>query len=238
MHELIEEFNTIIKEAEVFQYITRDSELQMAAQRNLEELRRRIRELKSRAIGDQDEDLANLLLGYGCVVDALTAEIEMWLLLKRGEPDEAWEELVAAQQLSIAAARAHEGFGHLVHHHQRLELMEELIFPDQVFMSAGMTVNHLECSICGKEYEDCEHLKGMPYMGEFCIVVVRDAEPDHVAIVKNPVDKGCRITGVHVDGGVRNRMTWRVEAKERTDEATDEGQQRVQATILRSGFQG
>lgn len=234
--QLIEEFNKIIKEAELFRYITRCSELQITTRKTLETFRLRILEMKSEAIEKQNEDLANLLLGYSCVVEALLEEIEMWLFLKQEEPDKAWDKLIAAQALSIAAARTHEGFGHLVHHHRRLELMEELLFPAQVFVSAGMTIKFQECSICGKDYEDCEHLKGMPYMGEFCSAIIRDIEPDHVAIVERPADKSCRITQVQVNGNMRNRMTWRVEAKETQGEVARDGELRVRATILRSGL--
>ena len=233
---LIEEFNKIIKEAEVFRFITRCSELQAATRETLDKLRLRILELKAGAIEERNEDFANLLLGYSCVVEVLIAEIEMWLHLKCEEPDKAWEKLVTAQKLSIAAARTHEGFGHLVHHHQRLETIEKLLFPAQVFVSPSMIAKHQQCSICGNEYEDCEHLKGMPYMGEFCNVVIQDFELDHVAIVEVPADKGCRITEVDVEGGARNRMTWRVETREEPGDATHEGGLRVQATILRSGF--
>lgn len=233
---LIIEFNEIIKEAEVFRYITRCSELQTVASRKLEKLRLEILELKVEAIKEQDEDFANLLLGYSCVVEALIAEIEMWLHLKGEEPDKAWENLVTAQNLLIAAARTHEGFNHLVHHHQRLEMIEGLLFPAQVFVSSSMIIKHQECSICGKDYNDCEHLRGMPYMGEFCNVVIRDFELDHVAIVENPADKYCRITNIDLEGGIRNRMTWRVVEKGEPDDEEHGEELRVQATILRSGF--
>ena len=234
--ELIEEFHELIKDAEVFRYITRDSELQVSARKNLEELRLRILRLKSGAISEGNEEFANQLLGYSCVVDILIAEIEMWLLLKREEPDEAWEKLVVAQRLSSAAARTHEGFGHLVHHHQRLVLLEKLLFPPQVFVSAGMTIKYQECSICGEEYEDCEHLKGMPYMGKFCNVVIHDFELDHVGIVESPADKSCRIKEVDLAEGVRNRMTWRVETKTRPEVTAPEEELKFRATILRPGF--
>ena len=229
----IKDFNSTIREAEVFRYITRCSELQREATTSLGELRARVRRLKVDAIGERNEELANLLLGYECVVDVLVAEIEMWILLKREDPDGAWNKLVTAQMLSVAAVRAHPGFSHLVQHHQRLEAIEKLVFPSQVFVSSGMVMKHQECSICGEEYEDCEHLIGMPYMGEFCNVIPRDIELDHVAIVEHPADKGCRMTEADVKGGIRNRMTWRVEPKDVADETRVVGGFRARATLLR-----
>lgn len=231
--DFIQEFNEIIKEAEVFRYITRSSELQRETTTSLGDLLARILQLKALAIEEQNEELANILLGYTCVVNVLVAEIEMCLLLKQDDPDKAWDQLIRAQKLCVAAARAHEGFDHLVAHHQRLELMEQLLFPQQVFLSAGLLIGWQECSICGSDYEDCDHLAGMPYMGEFCRIVARDAEPDHVAIVERPADKGCRVTEFNVEGGVRNRMTWRIQPKEVMHDATDDEQLTVGATILR-----
>ena len=47
-------------------------------------------------------------------------------------------------------------------------------------------------------------------------------EGNHVAIVKKPADKGCRILSISVDRGERNCMTWKVEPKqhEKNQEAT------------------
>ncbi|MDD3381663.1 MAG: hypothetical protein PHD68_10735, partial [Rugosibacter sp.] len=71
-----------------------------------------------------------------------------------------------------------------------------------------------ECSICGGDYDDCDHLIGRPYMGRFCYIIARDISLDHVAIVKEPADKRCRVERFNVDGGVRNRMTWRIERRD------------------------
>jgi hypothetical protein len=73
-----------------------------------------------------------------------------------------------------------------------------------------MIVRHQECSICGSEYGDCDHLAGKPYWGKFCYIIAKDFEPHHIAVVRNPADKRCRIMGFSVDNGERNRMTWKV----------------------------
>ena len=204
-------FNQAVKDAEIFLFITRDSELQKAACRTLEELLAQIAAEKARAIAQHDENHANLLLGCQCVAKALIAELRMWLLLKEQKPEQAWDELVRAQMASVDAARAHEGFRHLEEHNGRLEAIEQLVFPAQVFMSSGLIVRVQECSICGGDYEDCEHLAGKPYMGEFCYIVARDMEFDHAAIVEHPADKTCRVQTFSVEGGNRNRMTWQIE---------------------------
>lgn len=208
----VAEFNELVKESENMLSITRDSELQRAACSVLEDALRRTHIEKQKAIASCDEDYANLLLGCESVAHALLAELNMWLLLKEEKPDEAWNHLVAAQMASVDAARAHDGFRHLEHHHQRLEAIEHLVFPRQVFVSSGMLVGFQECAICGQDYDDCEHLVGRPYMGRFCYIIARDVALDHVAIVEHPADKRCRVERFNAEGGTRNRMTWKIEA--------------------------
>ena len=210
---LAEEFNAVIRKAETLNGITRCSELQQNAIESLNGLRSEISVLKTEAIEDKKQDLANMLLGYECACGTLIAELEMWILLKQEDPDSAWDKLVIAQEAAMGAVRTHQGFSHVRRHYERLEAIEELVFPPQVFMSSGMIVEHLECSICNGKYEDCEHLIGKPYMGKFCQLILEDIKLDHVAIVDHPADKRCRITAAHEEGGVRNRMTWRVEQK-------------------------
>lgn len=213
----IQEFNDLVKESEVFLSIARDSQLQQEAVENLKKILPRIGQEKKKAIDNGKEDYTNLLLGCECVANSLLNEIKMWLLLKKEEPEQAWDCLVSAQMAAIAAARAHEEFRHLEHHNRRLEVIEKIVFPPQVFISSGMIVHKQECSICGGDYDECEHLIGKPYMGEFCYIIARDVEQDHVSIVETPADKLCRVERFDVEGGSRNRMTWKIE---KTDKNT------------------
>ena len=207
----VQRFNDLIKECEIYISIARAHELQIEAINRLEIMQNEIEEEKNSAIARDEDDYANLLLGCSCVATALSAELKMWVLLKREQPEEAWDQLVAAQMASVDAVRAHEGFEHLEHHNKRLEAIEHLVFPPQVFISSGMIVRKQECSICGEEYEDCPHLVSKPYMGQFCYIIARDIELDHASIVEDPADKRCRVMNFSSDGITRNKMTWRVE---------------------------
>ena len=51
-------------------------------------------------------------------------------------------------------------------------------------------------------------------MGEFCYIIARDIELDHVSIVESPADKRCRVERFSVEGGTRNRMTWKFEKED------------------------
>lgn len=207
----IEQFNKIIKECETFCFLTRDSVPQKEACVKLRAMASDCAAFKAKAVREDDEDLANLFLGFECVADSLHAELEMWVLLKDEKPDAAWDRLVAAQMAATNSVRAHRGFSHNHAQVQRLDEIERLVFPPQVFLSTGMIVQRQECSVCGVEYGECKHLIGKPYWGEICSIIVTDFKCDHVAIVENPADKRCRIEKFSVDGGERNRMTWKVE---------------------------
>ncbi len=209
----ISSFNAQVKEAEVFLSIARDSGLQQQVIENLLALCPSVAAEKYSAIKNRNEDYANLLLGCECVTSALIAELKMWIFLKEDKPDAAWDELVTAQMASVDAVRAHPGFAHLSEHNRKLEAIEEILFPPQVFISSGMIVGKQECSICGEEYGDCNHLVGKPYMGRFCYIIAKELSLDHVAIVEHPADKRCRVQHFDVDGVSRNRMTWKIEPK-------------------------
>lgn len=208
-----EELNAAIQKAQGLLTIARCSTLQDQAIESLSELKRNVSRMKSEAISEEQEEVANILLGYECCVDILVHELRMWILLKQEDPDAAWNELIAAQDSAVYAVRAHSGFGDVMQHYRRLEKIEEVVFPPQVFVSAGMLIQRKKCSICNADYEDCEHLAGMPYMGEFCCSIVEDARLDHVSLVDHPADKRCRITEFNVKGGKRNRMTWRIDPR-------------------------
>jgi hypothetical protein len=216
----VQSFNTSIRDAEVFISIARARELQAEACGAVESLLRDIASEKALAIRAANEDYANFLLGCECAASGVLAEIQMWLLLKDEKPDEAWNRLIDAQSSYTAAMRAHPGFRHLGEARDRLQAIEDLVFPPQVFISSGFIIRVQECSICGKEYEDCEHLVGRPYMGRFCYIIARNAMLDHVSIVDRPADKRCRITSFGTEGGNRNRMTWRIEPNEQGEVET------------------
>jgi hypothetical protein len=212
---IIDRFNGVLEIAQTLSFITRSSELQRDACDKLKDLSVECEQQKAAAVTAGDEDFANLLLGFECVADCLLAEIEMWLLLKEEKPDEAWDRLISAQNAASAAVRAHRGFEHLEKRAEYLADVERIIFPPQNFVSTGLVVRRQICSICGSEYGDCLHLAEKPNWGRFCQIITRGIEPNHVALVKEPADKGCRVTHFAVEGGSRNKMTWRIEQDDR-----------------------
>jgi hypothetical protein len=210
--EYFKEFNEALQALCTYRFITRNSDLQRQACGNLEEMLKLLSQDKANAIAESDEHFANALLGCEALVSGCLAEITMYLLLKEDKPDAAWSELVKAQDAFEAALRADEGFGEDVARQlNRLYNIERVVFPPQSFLSTGWIVKEEICSICGSEYEECDHIKGRPYMGEFCVVHIRPHQVDHVALVDKPASKHCRITHVKVSGGRENRLSLLVE---------------------------
>lgn len=209
--------DAFLQECSIYAFPTRDSELQRAILTQLRAFLEHNLETKHEAIRAGNEDFANRCLGIGCLGSALYSEISMWLLLKEGNPDAAWNDLVAAQMALRDAMKSHPSFHHLEEQVERLDDIERLVFPPQMFFSMGVIARSKICSICQRAYEECEHIAGHPYWGELGGTIVADIEANHVAIVSRPANKLCRIVSFEVDGGGRrNKMTWKLEPK--TDE--------------------
>ncbi|MBN3569211.1 hypothetical protein SB461_32210 [Burkholderia cenocepacia] len=210
LKQVVDYLNAGIEKAEVFLCLARSSKLQVEQCLALDLLSRIATRVKHEAVRHGDENNANLFLGFECAIGAVRSELMMWILLKRDMPNEAWNLLVAAQMGCLDATRAHIGFAHCEHRLNDLERLEGQIFPPQVFMSAGFVADRLDCSICGERYSKCEHLRGKPYMGQFCEVIHRNPRADHVAVVKTPADKRCRVISFKTKEGHRDKLSWEI----------------------------
>jgi hypothetical protein len=70
----------------------------------------------------------------------------------------------------------------------------EKMYPYEIFFSAGMVVEGLECNICGLDIDsdECCHIRGELYSGKMAAAIVtKIVKFDHGALVRNPVDKRC-----------------------------------------------
>jgi hypothetical protein len=216
----IKQFNEVVHDAQILISIARDSDLQRKSIATLSDFSVSLRDWKQEAITAKNEDRANLILGMECLVEALKAELSMWLSLKAEKPENAWENLIAAQTATSDAVRAHTTFANLENHAKYLDAIERVVFPPQIFLSAGMIVHKQICSICDLDYEDCHHVVGVPYWGKFCFRTLKDVVLDHVSIVTDPANKLCRMTHFSIEGGRRNRMTWQVETAKDQEQPT------------------
>lgn len=221
--QVVDYFNEGIQATEILLCLTRSSKLQLQQCLALDMLlynASRIK-LESTRLGKEDE--ANLFLGFECAFGAMRSELLMWILIKRDSPNEAWDCLIAAQMGCMDATRAHKGFSNCEQRLEKLKLLEKELFPPQSFMSAGFISDRLDCSICGERYSKCEHLRGRPYMGQFCEINHRNPRGDHASFVKVPADKRCRIVSFKTKEGHRDKISWVTTPYTENETFTDDG---------------
>lgn len=205
-----DEFYRIVSECEPFLYAARAREFQIEAIEQLEALKASTSALKAQVIVDEDEDSANQLLSLEETLNGLIYELKMWVAFKDDDPHAAWTALVESQGAIRTAMQAHNISGHLENWVKRLYAIEHLLFPPQMFFSAGTIVKRSTCSICGQEYGDCEHVKGRAYMGEMCCREIQEFDLNEVSVVENPANKHCRVLRISDGDAMRDFMTWRL----------------------------
>lgn len=192
-----DEFTDAIEIAEELLWITRDSNLQQAAVRELDSLMSKLETQKEHHVKAECEDSANFVLGLQCVVGSTASELRMYQSLCQEAASEAWDWLVSSQVSAVASAKAHESLTSWSDaRHIRLFNIECVMFPYQTFMSIGGVYDDMECSICKIDLMKCDHEPGKRYMGEFCTAVVKAMTLDEVSIVANPASKNARVTTI------------------------------------------
>jgi len=208
----LKEFNEVTRECGKFCFMSRGKEYQQEAIKKLTTLKQKATSLKERMIKVKDENPANTMLSLEKLIDAMITELEMWIALKEDNPNKAWDFLINAQSAVRTAAQAHsiaidldaEGYANKLH------ILEKLLFPPQIFFSLGVIIENAECSICGKDYRECEHIVGKAYMGKMCYqIITKIREMKEVSIVEEPADKHARMLQFIDDRVTRDFMTWR-----------------------------
>jgi hypothetical protein len=193
-------FEAKFREAQRFAVFVRGREFQESAISDLGQLLTEIQAHKQRAIDIQDEDSANGFLAFELMCQALQKEILCYVKLKGDEPGEAWDALVDAESCIRDAVKAHplvrDASGWLY----RIEALQKQLFPEQRFLSTGWRVTAAICSICERQYEECEHILGRSYMGKMCYQIVTEAKILEISLVERPSDKHCRVTSISERG--------------------------------------
>jgi hypothetical protein len=211
-------FSAEAKEAERLCFIVRASELQAERVDRLADFLVWLWQTKEELIKGHDEDGANLILALEYMTSGLKAELQMWIELKDGSPEKAWELLVRCQMLTQAAIRSHALGQNAGSRLRRYESLEEILFPQQLFSSVGAISKYRMCSICKGSYDECPHIIGRPYWGRMCGVTIEEVEKlEDIAVVKNPEDKRCRVVAYSDQDGRRDLMTWRLDQSKATD---------------------
>lgn len=191
-------------------FIVRGIEFQEEAIKKLEELINRVKELKESYIQQENEPCANSLFTYELYIESIIYEISMLINIKKDNPTIAWEDLVKTQASIDAALRI--GFRSediLKNHRRKLHHLEKLLFPPQMFTSMGFIVEESRCSLCEDDYESCEHIGGMAYMGRMCVEIIEKSKLKEISIVENPADKMCRVLSFEENGKKIDAFTLR-----------------------------
>jgi hypothetical protein len=212
---LREEFHRVAENAQLMAFMPRAVEVQQQACDDIEQFLEKLSDEKRERAAGSDEVEANTILAMELSLQAVLNELRMYLELKNDRGDAAWDHLVSAQgsaEMALGVRRQMKlELGGLEMYGNKLALLEELLFPPQVFMSVGGTAVRTQCSICGESYDDCGHIKGRAYMGVMCSRIVQEMDLCEVSLVTNPANKHCRVTHFSDEGRMRNRLTWSFE---------------------------
>jgi len=202
LNNLLEEYNSIVAEAQSKAIFVRGIELQKKEVDSLEALSNKIEQAKIKSIKEENNDKSNFLLCLELSIEAVKNELLLIIALKEDKPDIAWDCLITAQNLISLSIRNHPFNGdYLLGYAQKLYLYEQTLFPKMMFASRGCVVRKSKCSICKKKYGDCEHIKGYAYMGELCIEITNGIVSfEEISLVENPEDKRCRIISFNENG--------------------------------------
>jgi hypothetical protein len=210
----MEELTEILNKYGKFLCYTRGIEFQKYSITKLEAFKKKSVTLKKEMTDNGHEESANIMLSLQEFLNAYIKELEMLVFLKEDKMHEAWKSLVESQYSLRSALQASDiviGLG-AENRAKRLFLIEDLLFPSQTFVSIGVTAESSECSVCGREYGKCNHVKGKPYMGELCCrVITKIKKINEVSILtKEPANKLSGIKSFLDKGHWRDLMTWRI----------------------------
>ncbi|MBE7638704.1 hypothetical protein GUB10_00015 [Salegentibacter sp. BLCTC] len=206
--ELFEEFNEVIEKSQNLAIFVRDIELQKKEIDKLDNFCEKAESLKTKNLENYSEPELNLILCLIISAETIKLELSFLISLKNNEMEAAWASLVTAQNNISIVARNHPTNGEYLNGYiQRLDLYEKLLFPKMMFASVGGIFRETKCSICKKDYEDCEHMKGKMYKGQLCVREIHKMDLEEVSVVENPANKLCRHLTIKYDGKEVDLMT-------------------------------
>lgn len=64
---------------------------------------------------------------------------------------------------------------------------------NRIGMSPAIVIEESECSVCGKDPEDCKHITGQDYEGEYCVCHITKARILEISLVSRPSQPDARI---------------------------------------------
>lgn len=213
--ELFDEFNALISNSQNVAIFTRDIDLQNGELKILNNFIEKAEKLKKENREIYTESELNLILCLIISADTIKSELNMLINLKEGNMDAAWACLVRAQYQTAIVANNHPfSDGKYLHGYlSKLDAYEKILFPKMMFASTGGIIKETKCSICHKDYEECDHLKGKMYGGELCVREIHEIDLEEVSLVENPANKLCRIISTERNGKSVDILTLKEKTK-------------------------
>lgn len=201
--EIQEEFTKITNKAIKHDLLVVDYQLQEEMVKVLELLLQKIKGIKKQAINNHDEKNANHLFYMQCCSNAIICSLKTWINLKNQKPVEAWHKLIDAQEYLYYALKVKINIPQITAYLNKLKNIEYANFPQFTrYLSASSIIEGGQCSVCGKDFDTCEHIEEMVYCGIACKRVnPKILECNHVALVENPEDRRCIITEFEMTKG-------------------------------------
>jgi hypothetical protein len=146
------------------------------------------------AAGNNDE--ANHWRRAEVFVRSIMDELEMWLALQNNEIPSAWDAFCSAEGRATRVAAWLPDHSLARQRVRHLAEVERVVFPHQPwFLSSGLIVSKETCTICNSDYGTCKHLAGEIYNGTLAWRRADQIqEALHLAFVREPSNKRCRIT--------------------------------------------
>lgn len=224
LSQLIEEFDEVISSTKNVAFLSIGIEIQKNEIEFIKKCRSLLSNSKTQFQLKFLEDEANTIFLIENTLLAIQNEIQMLVNFKEDKMDEAWENLVKAQTTFSSVIRNYpENQKPDTKYLERLSAYEKLLFPKIFFQSAGSIVKKSHCSICKKEYGECDHLKGKLYNGELCCRIITEQELEEISIVENPANKLCRILTFKRGGITIDLLTLRkvIESKKNPTDQLD-----------------
>jgi hypothetical protein len=149
---------------------------------------------RSLKAGQAEAEEKNRLWSIQTFADATVLYLDAYRLMARGKFYDGW---CILEQAELGFARLIENpfveeLAPLIQSRAELIALWQSLFPYRHFVSPGMRYKKWACSICRKQstpVEPCGHVPNRVYAGQLCYRIIYEAEPTHVALVTDPVQK-------------------------------------------------
>ncbi|MBR3653903.1 MAG: hypothetical protein IKN62_00515 [Elusimicrobia bacterium] len=201
-------FEEKVRNISAYDVFTVDSQLQKKVIDDLVLFLKTIKTEKNKAKQKQDEKTANNLFYMQCFINAIRCSLKMWIYLKEQKYVDAWHSLVDAQEYMYYSLKAGKDIEKSKLYLYKLKEREQVIFPKFKFVSSGSIIEGGKCSICGRDFNNCEHIEENLYCGSICKRIdYKRLEFTHLALVENPKDRGCIIEEFELDKKIYDWFT-------------------------------